>query len=170
VAAPHHAMAQVVHDHRSHLSRRVDRTGIRERPLQRIAFSPVASTNGSPCRPGIKSGRSMAQHHQAVPKFSLSRSLVRFRRGRFHWSTEGRLDCRSHGFPSINEIKFRVCSGGYCCLRRRGIGLGRGGYGCHCAPRGRCGVCLSSRRCGRRAGNVARNRTAANQQKCGKDQ
>lgn len=76
VIASHHPITQVIHYQRTDLRGRVDGSGMGKGSQQRIGLRAISARKGAPGRPGVKTCRSMAGCHQAVPDFFLSRGFV----------------------------------------------------------------------------------------------
>jgi hypothetical protein len=116
VAAPHHPVTEIIHNQRCYLRCGINCAGIRERPLQRIAFDAISRGDCSSCGPGVKRSRSMAGHHQSIPDLPLSRSLIRFGERRFYGSTQCWLNCGRAEFSTRYQIE--IAPGDSCRFRR----------------------------------------------------
>ena len=86
VAAGHHAAADVIHHGWADLRGRVDRVGMRERAKQRVAFRAVVAGDGASGRVSVERGGAVADGHEGVPEFLLTR--------RGHGTFHGRLESR----------------------------------------------------------------------------
>ena len=84
MAAGHQPAADVIHYGWADLCCRIDRIGVRKRAEERVAFRAVIAGDGATSGVGVEGGSAMADGHEGVPEFLLTRRG----QGTFH----GRLD------------------------------------------------------------------------------
>jgi hypothetical protein len=166
VAASHHAAPQIIHEQGRNLRRCVNRTRMRERPLQRVALHAVSSAQGTARGPRVKHRRSMARSHQPVPNLPFARRLIRFRHGWFHRGVQNRVAAKRNGFAS-NSVP-RVCTGRCPHFGCRSVRLDVLCLYRHLHRRG--GFQLSRRRSFRYPWSISSNSIAAEENKRGEDQ
>lgn len=117
MAAGHEAAADVIHDGRTRLRGRVDGAGVREGTKQRIAFRAVVARDGAARGVCIEGGGAVADGHEGVPEFLLTRRGKRAFHGRLDRGVRERLDGRGacfrgdFGFRNGCVRKSRVCGG-----------------------------------------------------------
>src|ERR1051325_2637457 len=76
ILTDHHALAQVIHERRTHLCRGVNRIRTGKWLQERIRFLAVSAGNRPSRRPRVKRCSRMSRSHQAIPHLPLPRGLA----------------------------------------------------------------------------------------------
>src|ERR1700719_3319093 len=98
MAAGHHAAADIIHDGWAYFRGGGGGAGVREGTEQRVAFRAVVAGDGAAGGVGVESGGAVADGHEGVPEFLLTRRGQRAFHDRFDRGTGERLDGRGARF------------------------------------------------------------------------